>query len=195
MSQLFFTNTLQRQQRKDSYCTNTPTHTCDTKSKKKKEGRSAQTFAVESERARRDGRHDLAVYPQCLPQNFDAMARSQAEKFPKTCRQVFHVSCEPGPKDLCTHPLIDRKSVCRAPQTLCSQHCGGANMPDHTFDASVLAITGFPPLHIAISHLSSSTISNGRSSAQKLKMTSNMYPLMRRSMLFCTVLTKHTSTI
>lgn len=66
----------------------------------KKEGRSAQTFAVESERARRGGRHDLAVYPQCLPQNFDAMARSQAEKFPKTClacRRAFHVSCEPGP--------------------------------------------------------------------------------------------------
>lgn len=70
------------------------------KKKEKNEGRSVQTVAVESESARRGGRHDLAVYPQCLPQHFDAMARSQAEKFPKTCsacRWVFRESAEPGP--------------------------------------------------------------------------------------------------
>lgn len=51
---------------------------------KLKKGCCAQILAQESERERRGGRHDLAVYPQCLSQNFDAVARSQAEKFPKT---------------------------------------------------------------------------------------------------------------
>lgn len=94
---------------------------CTTVKNFKKKGWFAQTFAVESERAGRGGRHDLAVYPQCLPQNFDAIARSQAEKFPKTCsacRKVLHANCEPGPWGSVCPLLIDRKSVCRAPQTL-----------------------------------------------------------------------------
>lgn len=116
------------------------------KKKEKNEGRSVQTVAVESESDRRGGRHDLAVYPQCLPQHFDAMARSQAEKFPKTCsacRWVFPRKRWAWPLRMCV-PLIERTPLCRARQTLSSQHCEGANM-SHSSDASVLAITGFTP--------------------------------------------------
>lgn len=120
-------------------------HTMLKVKKKEKEGRCAQTFAVESEMVRRGGRHDLAVYPQCLSQNFDAMARSQTEKFPKTCSAWCSMTVVSlAPEDLCPLPqLTISKSAGR---------CGGMNMPNRT---SVLAITGFPPLQDQTSHLSS----------------------------------------
>lgn len=80
------TNTLQRHQHNDSYiyCTNTYTYIYD-KVLNKRGALCSNICSGILRELEKGGRHDLAVYPQCLPQNFDAIARSQAEKFPKTC--------------------------------------------------------------------------------------------------------------
>lgn len=76
-------------------------------------GRGLRYFQWNLKRAQRGGRHDLSVYPQCLLQNFDAMAWSQTEKFPKTCPAWGRrVPCKLGPWGS-VPPLTGRKSVVR----------------------------------------------------------------------------------
>lgn len=76
----------------------------------------------ESEAATRGGRHHLAVDFQCLSQNFDAAARSRAEKFPKArwaCTWFHRVS--PRTRPLRTHCRGVNVHGCTSDALCCSR--------------------------------------------------------------------------